>query len=188
MNNIFDNEKLCMNITEIKAFTYLIEEMGYSEDDIKFYYNTSPDFMTLDSYGYYGYEVKLKIGHNIYFHKNQFEKLKEMNNVDILVFKDDEDVPISIFPVSLLSEDKIIDGIKIRVMGEIKETTLTIDEDAKDLIKQTQKVIHDRKNIKMDLKDLVHLVFKNPDDAANLVSKNFNSEIDKDGYIKIMEM
>lgn len=55
-------------------------------------------------------------------------------------------------------------------------TTLTIDEDAKLLIKATQKVIQDRKNINMDLKDLVYLVFKNPEEAANLVSKNFNSE------------
>lgn len=65
-----------------------------------------------------------------------------------------------------------------------KITTLTIDEDAKNLIKQTQKVIQDRKNINMDLKDLVYLVFKNPEKAANIVSENFNSEMENNVVVK----
>lgn len=58
-----------------------------------------------------------------------------------------------------------------------KITTLTIDEDAKVLIKATQKVILDRKNVSLDLKDLVYLVFKSPEKAAQLVNENFSSEI-----------
>jgi len=57
-----------------------------------------------------------------------------------------------------------------------KITTLTIDEDAKVLIKETQKVILGRKNVNLDLKDLVYLVFKSPEKAAQLVNENFSSE------------
>lgn len=59
-----------------------------------------------------------------------------------------------------------------------KITTLTIDEDAKVLIKATQKVIFEKKNVNLDLKDLVYLVFKSPEKAAQLVNENFSSEVE----------
>lgn len=57
-------------------------------------------------------------------------------------------------------------------------TTLTIDTDAKDLIRKTQDVISNNKKINFDLKDLVYLIFKRPDKAAELVIENFGVEID----------
>lgn len=59
-------------------------------------------------------------------------------------------------------------------------TTLTIDNDTKVLIKKTQEIIHNKKNVNLDLKDLVYLVFKRPERAAELVNDNFN--IEADGY------
>lgn len=56
-------------------------------------------------------------------------------------------------------------------------TTLTIDNDTKLLIKKTQKIIHNKKNISFDLKDLVYLVFKRPEKAVELVNDNFSIEI-----------
>jgi len=57
-------------------------------------------------------------------------------------------------------------------------TTLTIDTDTKALIKKTQEIIRNKKNINFDLKDLVYLIFKRPEKAVELVNDNFNTEID----------
>jgi len=56
-------------------------------------------------------------------------------------------------------------------------TTLTIDNDTKILIKKTQEIIHNKKNVNFDLKDLVYLVFKRPEKAVELVNDNFNIEM-----------
>jgi len=101
-----------MNVIEAKAFKYLTEKMGYLENDIKFQPNASPDFVTSDNRGY---EIKTCIGNNIYFHKSQFELLKKLNNIDILVFRKNEEMPISIFPTNIISENCVVDGIKIKV-------------------------------------------------------------------------
>lgn len=57
---------------------------------------------------------------------------------------------------------------------------MTIDSDAKDLIKKTQKVIYNEKKVNLDLKDLVYLIFKNPERAAELVNENFSTETNED--------
>jgi len=107
------NNKNNMSIIESRALKYLTEEMGYSSEDIQYRYNKSPDFITSDNCGY---EIKRKQGNCIYFHIDQLEKLKNKSNVDILVFDDEEDAPISIFPANIIEEGKIIDGLTIRTI------------------------------------------------------------------------
>lgn len=55
-------------------------------------------------------------------------------------------------------------------------TTLSIDSDAKTLIKMTQKIVAEKNKIKLDFKDLIYLAFKRPNMAAELIGKNFNAE------------
>ena len=57
-------------------------------------------------------------------------------------------------------------------------TSLNIDNDTKALIKETQKIIHQKKKVNFDLKDIVYLVFKSSEKVADLVSENFNVEMD----------
>lgn len=56
-------------------------------------------------------------------------------------------------------------------------TTLTIDTDAKVLIKDARKILKDRKNINFDIKDLVYLAFKRPEKVADLISENFSIDM-----------
>ena len=55
--------------------------------------------------------------------------------------------------------------------------TLTVDKEAKLLIKQTQKIIHDKTRVDFDLKDLVYLIFRRPEKAVDLVNENFQIEM-----------
>lgn len=99
-------------INEMKAFIYLTEVMGYAKTDIKFQYNASPDYVTRDGIGY---EIKTNTYNSIYFHRSQFELLKILNNTTILVFDNNDNIPILIFPSNIMSENKAINGIKISV-------------------------------------------------------------------------
>lgn len=56
-------------------------------------------------------------------------------------------------------------------------TSLTIDADTKILIKKTQEIMRDKKNVNFNLKDLVYLVFKRPEKAVDLVNENFSIEM-----------
>lgn len=115
-----------LNKSEIKALEYLIKNKGYSEDDIFYTSNNSPDYII--SHNNSGYEVKRKIGRSIYFGEKQLNKLKSMLNTEILVFDDDNDIPISVFSSLELSNNKIIDNIKIKIINGRKDEKQLIEE------------------------------------------------------------
>ncbi len=81
-----------MTETEEKAFRWLLKQ-GVDENDIQFSRIRSPDFITPSG----GYEVK-KLNKSktledyVYFHREQYEKLLELNP-NIVVFSDDSDEP-----------------------------------------------------------------------------------------------
>lgn len=152
-----------MNKIEVKAFKYLIEEMGYSKNSIKFRCHASPDFITSDGCGY---EIKRNVSNCIYFQKSQFEKLKNVNNVYILVFNDNEDIPISIFLSNELSENKIIDDIEIRIINGIRiikdikgEKTVAIEDDVHKLITDKQYELKKR-GTKKEIRQIVNDAIK----------------------------
>lgn len=105
-----------MNKIEIKAFNYLIEKRYYSKDDIIFQYSKSPDFIIKDK----GFEIKTKYNKTIYFNRNQFDKLRNLKNVDILVFDNYNDDPVVIFPSFELNENENIYDCKIVVQDKHK--------------------------------------------------------------------
>ena len=100
-----------MNQTESKAFAWL-KTQGYQETDIIEQKNKTPDFITKDGVGY---EVKLVYGKVIWFHEEQFELLKQQENIIVLVFRKNSDQPILQIPTTELEIGKIFNGIKVVV-------------------------------------------------------------------------
>lgn len=58
------------------------------------------------------------------------------------------------------------------VKSNAMRRSLTIDEGTLDLIKETQKIIHYRKKVDFDLKDIIHIAFSNPEKIIDLIEKN----------------
>lgn len=111
MNQLELNKNKGMTKTEVKAFNYLIEKRGFSENEIVFQYCKSPDFIIKDR----GFEIKTQYNKTIYFSKNQFDKLRNLKNVDILVFDNYNDEAVAIFSSFGLNENKNIYDYKIIV-------------------------------------------------------------------------
>lgn len=114
-----------MNKTEEKAYEYLLKYRDYSEKDIVFQHNITPDFITSDGRGYEVKQVKRVCNSSfILINPSQIDKLKSMEDAEILAFNDGEDIPI-IFTTDMLFENNIIGGIKIVLAGR----SVTIRED-----------------------------------------------------------
>ena len=92
-----------MTETEEKAFRWLLKQ-GVNENDIQFSRIRSPDFTTPLG----GYEVKKlykakTLNDYVYFHREQYEKLLELNS-NVIVISDDSDDPHLITTMKELEE------------------------------------------------------------------------------------
>jgi len=92
-----------MTETEEKAFRWLLKQ-GVNENDIQFSRIRSPDFIT--PFG--DYEVKKlykakTLEDYVYFHREQYEKLLELNS-NVIVISDDSDDPHLITTMKELEE------------------------------------------------------------------------------------
>lgn len=114
-----------MNITEQKAYQWLLKKKGYKEQEIVFQSRKSPDFITADGYGY---EIKLLYNKVVWFNKPQLELLQHMPNVFLVIFARDKDEPIIVIPTVDIYENAVVQGIKIVIPTSNKEAvTLSLD-------------------------------------------------------------
>lgn len=60
------------------------------------------------------------------------------------------------------------------VKSRMMRKSLTIDEGTYALLRETQLIIHDKRRVDFDIKDIVHLVFSRPDRVVELIEKNLN--------------
>ena len=117
-----------MNKTEVKAYNWLIKQ-GYSKEQIVYRSRKTPDFLTSDGRGF---EAKKLYGDLIWFTKSQFEELKSMSNVKILVFKDDSEEPIAEIPSAELKDGAVFNGVRIYVTSRTPKTTLQVEDELLD--------------------------------------------------------
>lgn len=115
-----------MNKTERKARKWLSGAKGFSEDEILFYPNRTPDFILPDGSKY---EVKLLYKDKIILFPSQLRALEEQTDTLVAVFSRDGLEPMAIIPADeLLSA--VSDGtkrwqnIKLVVYGEGKRKTV----------------------------------------------------------------
>lgn len=110
---------MTMNKTESKAYNWLLSK-GYDELDIVFQGRGTPDFLTADGKGW---EIKLVYGaHTIWMTNSQYGRIKEMDNVCIVVYTADSKTPIEIIPIANLEIGKIYEsGVRLTVPTPDKE-------------------------------------------------------------------
>lgn len=58
-------------------------------------------------------------------------------------------------------------------------STVSVDVDVKNSIKDVQNIIKNETNINLDLKDILYLIFKSPEKAVELVNENLRLELNK---------
>jgi hypothetical protein len=100
-----------MNITEKKAFSWLLSK-GYRAEDIIFSRKKSPDFRCTDGKSF---EIKRAYGKMIMFTAAQFQYIKSLHTPIVLVFADNQDEPIASIPVDELVKDKTVRHFKIYI-------------------------------------------------------------------------
>lgn len=99
-----------MNITELKAYHWLTEQ-GYK--DIKFQGLKNPDFITASGDAF---EVKKCRNNTVVFSNRQFDQLKNMPILSILVFNKGME-PVAIIPFNEIADSpKYWKGIRIYVV------------------------------------------------------------------------
>jgi len=102
-----------MNETEKVAYNYLITVLG--KKNIIFRRETSPDFIESD--GDCGYEVKRLYGHSVWIYRRQFETLKSFKgNLTLLVFEDNNPLPIVSVPISSISDGIVINNVLFHIV------------------------------------------------------------------------
>lgn len=148
-----------MNKIEKLALEYLINEKGYSKDDIVFRSKESPDFLTISDNK--GYEIKRRIGRNgkaICFTEKQIIKLREMNNVEIMIFDNYNKKPVNTFPSNEL-EIGTVRGFSIYVArknNNINTNSVHLDPDVHDMILEKQKEIKKLDDLTIQMSEIVN--------------------------------
>lgn len=125
-----------MNKTEEKALGWLISE-NYKHQDIIF--KKTPTFITSDNKKF---EVKRLYGNQIIFYNKQYQILKNLNNIIILVFRDNENEPFLKFKFdeikNLKKQYKDIEINWIDIDDKIK--TIRLSERTKERLKKFGKM------------------------------------------------
>jgi len=117
-----------INKSEIKGYNWLLSK-GYKESEINFRVCDTPDFITLDGSGW---EIKRVLKKNkIYMSKSQFERLKLMNNTKVVVFIDDDELPVLEIASNIIENGKLSNGINLFVEQKIRVLALLDDDDIK---------------------------------------------------------
>lgn len=116
-----------MNKTEEKGLNWLIGE-GYKRGEI--IYKKIPTFITLDDKKF---EVKRLYGNQIIFYSSGYNKLKNMKDVNILVFRDHENKPFLRFKFDEIKDrPKYYKEIEINWVGfDQKIKTIRVREKTK---------------------------------------------------------
>ena len=105
-----------INKSEIKGYNWLLSK-GYKESEINFRVCDTPDFITLDGRGW---EIKRVYNNQIYMSKSQFERLKLMNNTQVVIFIDEDELPILEIASNIIETGKLSNGINLFVEQKIR--------------------------------------------------------------------
>ena len=123
-----------MNKTEEKAFKWIISQ-GYKN----LIYKKTPTFITSDNKNF---EIKRLYGNQIIFYNKQYQILKKLTNILILVFRDNENKPFLKFKFDEIKDlKKQYKGIEINWVNideEIK--TIRLSEKTKERLKKFGKM------------------------------------------------
>ena len=123
-----------MNKTEEKALKWIISQ-GYKN----LIYKKTPTFITFDNKNF---EIKRLYGNQIIFYNKQYQILKKLTNVLILVFRDNENKPFLKFKFDEIKDlKKQYKGLEINWVNideEIK--TIRLSEKTKERLKKFGKM------------------------------------------------
>ncbi len=127
-----------MNNTEEKAINWLINQ-GYKSSNI--IYKKTPTFISTDK----KFEVKRLYGNQIIFYNKQYQILKKLNNVLILVFRDNENEPFLKLRFEEIKDlKKQYKGVEINWVGiDEKVRTVRLSEKTKERLKKFGKMGED---------------------------------------------
>jgi len=127
-----------MNNTEEKALNWLISQ-GYKANSI--IYKKTPTFISTDK----KFEVKRLYGNQIIFYNKQYQILKKLNNVLILVFRDNENEPFLKLKFEEIKDlKKQYKGVEINWVGiDEKIRTIRLSEKTKERLKKFGKMGED---------------------------------------------
>jgi len=127
-----------MNNTEEKALNWLISQ-GYKANSI--IYKKTPTFISTDK----KFEVKRLYGNQIIFYNKQYQILKKLNNVLILVFRDNENEPFLKLKFEEIKDlKKQYKGVEINWVGiDEKVRALRLSEKTKERLKKFGKMGED---------------------------------------------
>ena len=127
-----------MNNTEEKALNWLISQ-GYKSNTI--IYKKTPTFISTDK----KFEVKRLYGNQIIFYNKQYQTLKKLNNVLILVFRDNENEPFLKLKFEEIRDlKKQYKGVEINWVGiDEKVRTVRLSEKTKERLKKFGKMDED---------------------------------------------
>lgn len=102
-----------MNKAETLAYNWLTKKLG--KTNVLFQESTSPDFILSNEK--ISYEVKRLYGQTIWFYRNQFKKIKSLDNhCKVIVIEDNNSEPFAIIPAGKLEEGKVVDNVFIKVV------------------------------------------------------------------------
>ena len=126
-----------MNKTEEKALEWLIKQ-GYKN----LIYKKIPTFITSENKKF---EIKRLYGNQIIFYNKQYQILKKSNNVQILIFRDNESSPFLKFKFDEIKDlKKQYKGIEINWVNiDEKIKTIRLSEKTKDRLKKFGKMDED---------------------------------------------
>ena len=115
-----------LNKSEAQAYAWL--QKKYKETEIVFRIRKNPDFVLADGSAY---EVKRLYGQVIRFSEHQFEELKNMENVQVIVTSDDMKEPLCI-PMSELYDGQMTNGVMVKVFRDSGyKTSIPLNEQTK---------------------------------------------------------
>lgn len=58
--------------------------------------------------------------------------------------------------------------------NRLMRKSLTIDEGTYELLREVQLIIHDKRKVDFDIKDIIHLAFSRPERMAELIERNLS--------------
>jgi len=126
-----------MNKTEQKALNWL-NSQGYKN----LIYKKTPSFITPDNKKF---EIKRLYGNQIIFYNKQYQILKKSNNVQIIIFRDNESSPFLKLKFDDIKDlKKQYKGIEINWINiDEKIKTIRLSEKTKDRLKKFGKMDED---------------------------------------------
>ena len=135
-----------MNKSEKNAFDWLVRQ-GVSPTDIIFQESKSPDFLLADGRRFEVKRLYAKKGQQgkILFSPRQLQYLRELDNVEVLVFTDDGADPVEIVPTKALQEGATTwRGVVLYEWGQNRKPAVNVTID-QDLVKWVDRKVQEKK-------------------------------------------